>query len=207
MIGIINYEIGNLRSVEKALQHVGATTRWVRSPEDVDGCAALVLPGVGSFGDCARAFRATGLWQPVLDWIAADRPFLGICVGYQLLFEGSDESPNAEGLGIFGGRVGRFDDQGKTLKVPQIGWNTVKKLHPSPFLDGIADGASFYFVHSYYPVPDDLRVALLQTEYGVPFTSAVSRGNLLATQFHPEKSQANGLQLLENVVHLAKQPV
>ena len=206
MIGIINYEIGNLRSVEKALQQVGAETRWVRTPDDVEGCAGLLLPGVGAFGDCSRAFRATGLWQPVLDWIAADRPFMGICVGYQLLFEGSDESTDAAGLGVFKGRVVRFDDQRGTLKIPQIGWNTVRKLHPSSFLEGIEDGASFYFVHSYHPVPADLRSVLLRTEYGVSFAAAVARGNLLATQFHPEKSQANGLRLLGNFVARAMAP-
>ncbi len=208
MIGIINYEIGNLRSVQKALEHHGAEVKWVRTEADLDGVDGLVLPGVGAFGDCVKEFRATGLEPAVQAWIAADRPFFGICVGYQMLFEASDESPETPGLGIFGGRVVKFDDEGGKLKVPQIGWNTVSQLaQSSPFLTGIADEAYFYFVHSYYPqvAEKDQPHIALESEYGVRFAAAVQRGNLFATQFHPEKSQANGLRLLSNFVQLASQ--
>jgi len=203
MIGILNYEIGNLRSVQKALEHEGAETKWVRTAADLPGCDGLVLPGVGAFGDCVKEFRATGLERPVHNWIAEDRPFFGICVGYQMLFEGSDESPNTPGLGVFGGRVVKFDETKQ--KVPQIGWNTVAVKQPdSPFLAGIDDGSYVYFVHSYYPevAEKDRAHVALESEYGVPFAAAITRGNLFATQFHPEKSQANGLRLLGNFVNL-----
>lgn len=200
-IGIINYEIGNLRSVEKAFQASGAQTRWVRSPKDMDGLTGLVLPGVGAFGDCIKGLRAIGMWDAVKEWVAADRPFFGICVGYQMLFESSEETPGIDGLGIFKGRVVKFQDP--TLKVPQIGWNTVALKQKSPFLKDIADGTFFYFVHSYYPQVADSSISALETEYGVRFTSAVSKGNLIATQFHPEKSQKAGLQLVKNFVDLA----
>ncbi|MEM1060311.1 MAG: imidazole glycerol phosphate synthase subunit HisH [Verrucomicrobiota bacterium] len=205
MIGILNYEIGNLRSVQKALEHEGAPTKWVRTEADLAGCDGLVLPGVGAFGDCVKEFRATGLEGAVRDWIAADRPFFGICVGYQMLFEASDESPDVPGLGVFGGQVVRFDDRGR--KVPQIGWNTVQVRQPqSPFLEGIADGAYFYFVHSYYPqvAEADRPHVALEADYGVPFAAAITRGRLFATQFHPEKSQANGLRLLGNFVKMTQ---
>lgn len=207
MIGILNYEIGNLRSVQKALEHEGAATKWVRTEADLDGVDGLVLPGVGAFGDCVKEFRATGLEPAVQAWIAADRPFFGICVGYQMLFEASDESPDMPGLGVFGGRVVKFDDGQGQRKVPQIGWNTARQVAAhSPFLAGIPDDAYFYFVHSYYPQvaeKDGSHVAL-ESEYGVRFAAAIQRGNLFATQFHPEKSQANGLRLLGNFVQLAQ---
>lgn len=201
IIGIINYEIGNLRSVEKAFQSAGAQTRWVRSPQDTAGLSGLVLPGVGAFGDCIKGLRAIGMWESVKEWVAADKPFFGICVGYQMLFESSEESPGIDGLGIFKGRVVKFQDA--SLKVPQIGWNTVNVKQPSPFLNEIKDGTFFYFVHSYYPQVADPAITALETEYGIRFTSAVSKGNLIATQFHPEKSQKAGLQLVKNFVDLA----
>ena len=211
MIGIINYEIGNLRSVEKALQKQGADVKWVRNEADLSDCDGLVLPGVGAFGDCVKEFRATGLEPAVKQWIADDRPFFGICVGYQMLFESSDESPEVEGLGVFGGRVVKFDDQNHRLKVPQIGWNTVEivdsaaRQPQADFLNGIANEAYFYFVHSYYPevVDADQQYIALRAEYGVRFAAAIRQGHLFATQFHPEKSQDNGLKLLGNFVELA----
>lgn len=202
IIGIINYEIGNLRSVEKAFQASGAETRWVRSPKDLDGLAGVVLPGVGAFGDCIKGLHGIGMAESVKEWVAADRPFFGICVGYQMLFESSEENPGIDGLGIFKGHVVKFQD--KALKVPQIGWNTVAVKTKSPFLKDIADDTFFYFVHSYYPEPNEPSVVALETEYGVRFSSAVSKGNLIATQFHPEKSQNAGLHLIKNFVELAK---
>lgn len=201
-IGIINYEIGNLRSVEKAFQASGAETRWVRSPQDMDGLSGLVLPGVGAFGDCIKGLRAIGMWEAVKEWVAADKPFFGICVGYQMLFESSEETPGIEGLGIFKGRVVKFTDP--KLKVPQIGWNTVAVKQKSPFLADLNDGTFFYFVHSYYPQGVDPSISALETEYGVKFTAAVTKGNLIATQFHPEKSQKAGLQLVRNFVTLCE---
>ncbi len=201
-IGIINYEIGNLRSVEKAFQASGTKTRWVRSPQDMTDLSGLVLPGVGAFGDCIKGLRAIGMWDAVKEWVAADKPFFGICVGYQMLFESSEETPGIEGLGIFKGRVVKFTDP--KLKVPQIGWNTVAVKQKSPFLNEISDGTFFYFVHSYYPQGVDHSIAALETEYGVTFTAAVTKGNLVATQFHPEKSQKAGLQLVKNFVNLTQ---
>ncbi|MDE1170769.1 MAG: imidazole glycerol phosphate synthase subunit HisH [Verrucomicrobium sp.] len=205
MIGVVDYGMGNLRSVEKALQSVGAQTRFVTGPEGLEGLGGLVLPGVGAFGDCVRNLRATGLWEPIREWIAADRPFFGICLGYQMLFESSEEAPGAEGLGVYAGKVVRFPQKGAgfPLKVPQMGWNAVTVVRPGPVTEGVADGEHVYFVHSYYPQPADEGLVAMTTDYGGPFASAVGRGRLFATQFHPEKSQAAGLRLLKNFTALA----
>ena len=201
MIGIIDYGMGNLRSVEKALQSVGAKTRFVTGTAGLDGLTGLVLPGVGAFTDCVGNLRATGLWEPIREWIAADKPFFGICLGYQMLFEGSEEGPGVEGLGVFKGNVVRFP---KTeLKVPQMGWNEVNIVKTSAFTEGVVTGDHVYFVHSFYPVPADPAIVTMTTDYGLSFASAVGRGNLFATQFHPEKSQRIGLQLLSNFAKLA----
>jgi glutamine amidotransferase len=201
LIGIVDYGMGNLRSVEKALQAVGAKTRFVTGPAELDGIQGLVLPGVGAFTDCVHNLQATGLWQPIQDWIAADKPFFGICLGYQMLFEGSEEGPGVPGLGVFQGQVVHFPKSG--LKVPQMGWNGVQILKPSAFTEGVAEDDHVYFVHSYYPKPVDESLVAMTTEYGIPFASAVGRGHLFATQFHPEKSQRVGLRLLRNFVELA----
>ncbi|CAB4244353.1 Imidazole glycerol phosphate synthase subunit HisH [Methylacidimicrobium sp. AP8] len=193
--------MGNLRSVEKALASVGADPRRVTAPESLADLSAVLLPGVGSFGDCAARLTQAGLWGPLREWIAGGNPFLGICLGYQLLFEGSAESPGATGLGIIPGEVVRFP--ARVGKVPQIGWNTVRILRPSPFTQGIRSGDFVYFVHSYFPVPEDPEWVALETDYGVPFASGVCRGMLFAVQFHPEKSQRVGLRLLANFVDVA----
>lgn len=203
MIGIVDYGMGNLRSVEKALQSVGARTRFVSAPADLAGLSGLVLPGVGAFADCVQNLRATGLWEPIRAWIAADRPFFGICLGYQMLFEGSAEGPGIEGLGVFQGQVEKFALADQSLKVPQMGWNEVEVVHPSAFTEGVASGDHVYFVHSYYPRPADPALVAMRTTYGQPFASAIGKGNLFATQFHPEKSQRIGLKLLGNFVKLA----
>jgi glutamine amidotransferase len=202
MIGILDYGIGNLRSVQKALQSVGADAPFVRERTQLAALEGLVLPGVGNFGDCVRGLRGTGLWDDVLEWIAADRPFFGICVGYQMLFEGSEEAPDAAGLGVFRGRVVKFKDP--RLKVPQIGWNQLEVCQGTPFLKSVNTGDYVYFVHSYYPEPVDPSHVALRSDYGGPFACASARGNLFATQFHPEKSQKVGLQLLRNFVELTK---
>jgi len=203
MIGIVDYDIGNLRSVQKAFQHVGGEAVFVRTPEEIARVDALVLPGVGAFGDCVRSLAASGMWDDVLAWAKSEKPFFGICVGFQMLFESSEEAPGEKGLGLFAGTVRRFSDKHR-LKIPQIGWNTVTvKQSGAPLLAGISTGDFVYFVHSYYVQPKDASLVALETTYGDTFAAAVARGNLVATQFHPEKSQRAGLQMLKNFVALA----
>lgn len=197
MIALIDYGSGNLRSVEKALRHIGAEVKLVDSPEKLDGNDAVVLPGVGAFGDCATNLRSRGLWEPMQDWLRSGRPFLGICVGYQLLFEGSEESPEVSGLGFFSGQVRRFSTP--QLKVPQIGWNTLE-TQPSPLWKGLPENPFVFFVHSFFPSPTAASVVSATTEYGESFAAAVSKENVHGVQFHPEKSQANGLRILQNFV-------
>jgi glutamine amidotransferase len=206
IIGIVDYDIGNLRSVQKAFQHVGGEAVFVRSPEEIARVDALVLPGVGAFGDCVRSLAKSGMWDATLAWAkSGGKPFFGICVGYQMLFESSEEAPGEKGLGIFAGEVRKFSDR-HGLKIPQIGWNTVAVRQPgAPLLAGISDGDYVYFVHSYYAAPRDASLVALETTYGDTFASAVARGNLIATQFHPEKSQRAGLRMLKNFVELGRE--
>ncbi len=200
-LGIIDYGAGNLSSVCNSFRAVGVEGRLVRSESDLEGLTHLVLPGVGAFGDCSRALHEQGLAEPIRRWIAADRPFLGICIGYQILFESSEETPGAPGLGIFRGHVRRFPDCG--LKIPHMGWNAVTPLHPeAPIWQGMGEAPYFYYVHSYYPEPEDTAVVAATTHYGSTFAAAVCRGRLIATQFHPEKSQQLGLRLLSNFLSL-----
>lgn len=198
-VGVVDYGRGNLRSVSKALEASGARTCLVTKPEEISGLDALVVPGVGSFGDCAANLQATGLWAPLREWISSGRPYLGICLGYQLLFEGSEESPGVPGLGVLPGQVVRFSG-GPGRKVPHMGWNQLRNLN-GPLFDRIPEATSAYFVHSYYPQPADPDLASSTCEYGGPFAASVSRGALHATQFHPEKSQAAGLAILRNFLH------
>lgn len=206
MIALIDYGSGNLRSVHKALLKVGAEVRIVQRPEEMESADAAVLPGVGAFDDCIHALNHQGLLQASRQFIQSGRPFLGICVGYQALFEKSEEFNScAAGLGIFQGKVVRFSDQ-DGLKIPQIGWNQIEIVHPEcPLFRGVSSGSYVYFVHSFYPQPADSSIVATRTTYGQNFASAVWRGNLFATQFHPEKSQKVGLQLLHNFVQLARQ--
>ena len=203
MIGIVDYDIGNLRSVQKAIQHVGGEAMFVRTPREISKADGLVLPGVGAFGDCVRCLADSGMWDAVLAWAKSGRPFFGICVGYQMLFESSEEAPGRKGLGIFRGEVKRFPNA-PGLKIPQIGWNTVEiKQLGSPLLAGISSGDFVYYVHSYYVKPVEPSLVALESTYGETFAAAVVRDNLIATQFHPEKSQRAGLQLLRNFVELS----
>ena len=196
-VGIVDYGRGNIRSVENAFHAIGADAVLIRTPEELEGITHLVVPGQGEFGDCAANLKKQGMFQPICDWAAANRPFLGICVGYQLIFENGEESPGAEGFGILGGTVRRFPNVG--LKVPHMGWNSVTLTDPRhPIWNGMPENPFFYFVHSYYPEPTDTRHVAATCEYALPFAAAVIRGNLVATQFHPEKSQHNGLRLLKN---------
>lgn len=205
MIALIDYGAGNLRSVHKALVHVGATVRLVARPEGLRDAAAVVLPGVGAFDDCLNALRRQELIEATVACIREGRPFLGICVGYQALFDRSEEFNScAAGLGVFAGPVVRFP-AAPGLKVPQIGWNQLEIVRPDcPVLKGIPSGSHAYFVHSFYPRPLDPSLVVTRTEYGEVFASAIWRDNVVATQFHPEKSQAVGLRLLRNFVEWAQ---
>mgnify|MGYP001270492627 FL=1 len=202
MIALLDYGAGNVRSVQKALTAAGGDVQLVPSPELVKQADAVVLPGVGAFDDCINAMQQQELFEAAREFVFTGKPFLGICVGYQALFENSEEFNScAAGLGVFEGSVVRFPDT--EVKVPQIGWNEVHVTQPNcPILKGIESGSHFYFVHSYYPKPKDESIVATRTEYGVNFTSAVWRDNVFATQFHPEKSQKVGLQLLTNFVNL-----
>lgn len=201
MIAIINYEMGNLRSVQKALERVGHEAVITDRPETVLTAEKVVLPGVGAFRDAMAALHQRELIEPIRQSIAEDKPFLGICLGLQLLFESSSEDGQHEGLGIIPGRVVRFDLPAG-YKVPHMGWNQIQAQRSSPLLGGIDSGAYFYFVHSYHAEPTDQSLTLAAADYGGKFCAAVQRGNLFATQFHPEKSQADGLQLLKNFAEL-----
>jgi glutamine amidotransferase len=204
MIALIDYGSGNLRSAQKALLQVGADVRVVRKPGELADARAVVLPGVGAFDDCVHALQKQELLEASRQFIQSGRPFLGICVGYQALFERSEEFNScAAGLGIFKGRVVRFREQ-PGLKIPQIGWNQIEPTRPDcPLFRGIPAGSYVYFVHSFFPKPEDASIVAARTNYGGPFASAVWRDNVFATQFHPEKSQRVGLQLLKNFVELA----
>lgn len=197
LIAIIDYGMGNLRSVQKGLERVGFPAEVTRDATRIEAAAGVVLPGVGAFGACMDNLRTYGLIDTVRHVISRGTPFLGICLGMQLLFEESEEFGPVPGLGIFPGRVVRFPDM-SDLKVPHMGWNQIRKLQNPPHLRGIDDGAFVYFVHSYYVVPTDPALTATTTEYGIEFTSAIARDNVFATQYHPEKSQAVGLKILEN---------
>ena len=202
-IAIVDYGIGNLRSVQKAFESVGASAQLVTQPDLIRAADKVVLPGVGAFKDCVDSLRASGLLQPVLDHIASGKPFLGICVGMQMLFDIGCEDGEHKGLGVLKGKVVRFDvDQTMSLKVPHMGWNQLSVRKPSPLLNDLPEGAGVYFVHSYHCVPNDDSIIASTTDYGRPFVSSVWKDNVLATQFHPEKSQKVGLQILGNFARM-----
>jgi glutamine amidotransferase len=200
MIAVVDYGIGNLRSAEKALQHVGADARLTTNESDIEVADAVVLPGVGNFGACMQALRDSGLAGVTLAAARDGRPFMGICVGMQMLFDGSDESPGVPGLGVVPGRITRLPDH---VRLPQMGWNTLVLQPGSRMGAGLPDPAWCYFVHSYAPEPDDVGVVAAWCDYGRRFAAAVERGPLWATQFHPEKSGPVGLALLANFVKAA----
>jgi len=195
MIAIVDYGMGNLRSVEKGFLKVGVDARVVREPQAVDDADAVVLPGVGAFRDCIRNLAQTSMTESIMRSIQKGKPYLGICLGLQILFTESEEFGIYKGLDVFKGRVVRFQID---FKVPHMGWNNVKILRRTPIFDGIQDESFFYFVHSYYVVPDDTAVISTTTDYGTTFTSMVWKDNIFATQFHPEKSQESGLRILKN---------
>ncbi len=201
MIAVIDYGMGNLHSVEKALARVGGAVQLVRDPRAVDDAAGVVLPGVGALGDCMRSLHRLDLVKPILEFINQGRPFLGICLGFQALFESGEESVDEPGLGVCRGTVPRFPEN--ELKVPHMGWNQVRiQQQDCPLWQGIPDESHFYFVHSYYCQPANNELVCGTTDYGLTFCSMIWRDNLFATQFHPEKSQAIGLRMLENFVNV-----
>lgn len=202
MIAVVDYGVGNLRSVSKALERVGAQVRVTSVPAEIDAADAVVLPGVGAFAHCMDNLRGAGLEDCVRAAAASERPFLGICVGMQILFDESDEFGSVKGLGILPGRVRRFEPRDASLKVPHMGWNELEVKRPAPHLQGIGDGARVYFVHSYYVETPDPSIIATTTTYDVDFVSSAWRDNIFATQFHPEKSQATGLSLLANFARL-----
>ena len=205
-IALIDYGMGNLLSVSKALEHVGGKIQIVDKPEGISGASALVLPGVGNFGDGMKHLSSRGFVKPLLDWAASGKPLLGICLGMQMLLEESEEAPGVKGLGVFKGKVVRFPECGE--KVPHMGWNSISAGLDAPrsrFLKDVPDGSFFYFVHSYYAKPEDKTASVAVSDYILPFTAAVGKGNVFATQFHPEKSQDKGLAILKNFVDASKE--
>jgi len=196
-LAVIDYGMGNLRSVVRAWEHEGADACLVDAPDQISGFDALVFPGQGAIVDTMRLLETTGFDNAIRDWIAADRPFFGICLGLQALFEHSEEG-DTKALGIFNGSVKRFDVD-PSLKIPHMGWNSVSFEEGSPLTEGLCSGEDqFYFVHSYFIEPQDTDIALFHSDYGGSFVSGIQYGNCYATQFHPEKSQAKGLHLYRN---------
>lgn len=198
---IVDYGAGNLRSVARAVAHAGVEPRVTAVASEVEQARALIVPGVGAAEDTMANLRRAGLVEPILDYIASGRPFLGVCMGQQALFEASEEGGEHECLGVLPGRIVRFP---RGMTVPHMGWNTVEMRGDHPVFEGIPDGSYFYFVHSYHPAPSSPEVVLGETEYeGVRFASVVGRENVVATQFHPEKSGRTGLRLYSNFIRLA----
>lgn len=196
MISIVDYGMGNLRSVEKALEKLGCATRFVGTPEEIVSAESIILPGVGAFGDAVAELRRQGLVEPLRAFAAGGRPMMGICLGLQVFFESSDEAPGVEGLALLPGTVRRI--RGEGLKIPHMGWNSLSIRTDSRLFAGIAQETHVYFVHSFHVVPDDDTVVAASCEYGGRVVAAVERGALWGTQFHPEKSQDAGLRILGN---------
>jgi len=202
MIAIIDYQMGNLRSVQKGFEKVGHEAVITSDPAELARASKVVLPGVGAFGDAMAELRRRDLVEPIRAVVASGKPFLGICLGLQLLFDVGYEGGRHEGLGILPGECVRFDLP-HLYKVPHMGWNQLKFRRPAPLLSGLPNGTHCYFVHSYYVVPADPGVVAAETDYPQPFCSIVWRDNVYATQFHPEKSQSDGLRMLKNFAELA----
>ncbi len=200
MITIVDYGAGNLRSVVNAMTRLGYPSRITSRPGDVVNAQAVILPGVGAAADTMTNLKSLGLVNPLRQLIAADHPFFGVCIGLQILFTTTEEGGGHECLGIIPGRVRKLPPG---LKIPHMGWNQVKQRLTHPVFDGIPDEANFYFVHSYYVAPDDKSLVVGETEYGIPICSVIAKGNLVATQFHPEKSGEFGLRMYDNFIKLA----
>jgi imidazole glycerol-phosphate synthase subunit HisH len=200
MIAVIDYGAGNLRSVVNAINHLGYQARITASPEEILAAQAVFLPGVGAAGDTMASLKKLGLIPTIHRLADENRPLFGICIGLQILFSGTEEGGWHECLNIIPGRVRKFP---AGLKIPHMGWNQVKQKGQHPLFAGVEEGADFYFVHSYYGQPEDPSVIIAETEYGITFCSAMARGNLVATQFHPEKSGEAGLRIYDNFIKMA----
>jgi glutamine amidotransferase len=200
MIAIIDYGAGNLRSVANAITKLGYQPKITSDPSEMSKAQAVILPGVGAAGDTMASLKRLKLTNPIQQLATGGRPFLGVCVGLQILFTSTEEGGGHECLGIIPGRVRRLPSG---LKIPHMGWNQVKQMVSHPVFEGIPDEANFYFVHSYYVAPEDKSLVAGETEYGVRLCSVIARGNLVATQFHPEKSGEMGLRLYDNFIRLA----
>lgn len=194
MIGIIDYGAGNILSVKKALEYLGIDCKIIKSESDFKGTGKIILPGVGAFQAAVEKLKRSGTYEIINNWLRSNRPFLGICLGMQLLFEESEEAKGVKGFEIFNGKVVRF----RTQKVPQIGWNQVTIKRESKIMRDIKDGSFFYFLHGYFAKPQDKTIAVGDTDYHTVYSSAIEKGNICAVQFHPEKSGKVGLQLLKN---------
>ena len=203
MIAIVDYGMGNLRSVQKGFEHVGFQAEVTRDLQRIASARGVVLPGVGAFNACMANLRRFGLVEVVQEFVRQKKPFLGICLGFQLLFSESEEFGRQKGLDLFPGKVVGFRP-GEQHKVPHMGWNSIEKLKESPFLDGIPSGDFVYFVHSYYVVPDEPSLIATTTPYGLGFASSIATDHLFACQFHPEKSQSVGLRILSNFAQFAE---
>jgi len=203
MIVIVDYGMGNIHSVQKALEALGAKTIVSNKPADINSADKVVLPGVGAFDDAMLELEKQGLISPLQEYISKNKPFLGICLGMQIIFESSEEATLKKGLAVFKGTVKKFIP-GAKLKVPHMGWNQLKKSQntESPLLKGIEDGEYVYFCHSYYSDPQEKDTVIATTDYGGEFASVVGRGNIFGAQFHPEKSQETGLKILKNFIAL-----
>ena len=204
MIAIIDYDAGNIRSVEKALYALGQEAVITRDASEILRADGVILPGVGAFGDAMKKLNGYGLVQVIRQCVDEKKPFLGICLGLQLLFESSEESPGVEGLGILKGQVVRLPED-KGLKIPHIGWNDLRFPNMGRLFQGISEGAYVYFVHSYYLQAEDEKIVTAVSEYGACIHASVEQGNVFACQFHPEKSSDVGLQILRNFIGIAKQ--
>ncbi|MFA6716579.1 MAG: imidazole glycerol phosphate synthase subunit HisH [Victivallales bacterium] len=198
MIAIIDYNMGNLLSVSKALEAVGGNIRLVDKAAELEKFDSIILPGVGHFGDGMENLRSRGFEKPVFEAAEAGKPLLGICLGMQMMLDSSEEAPGVKGLGLFKGKVLRFPQTGE--KVPHMGWNDIKIRNANSLMDEVPDGSYFYFVHSYYAAPDEPETTVASCEYINEFTAIIGRNNVCGTQFHPEKSQKYGLKILENFV-------
>ena len=207
MISILDYDAGNIKSVEKALQYLGSEAVITSDRDTISNSDGLILPGVGSFGDAMEKIKNRKLDSIIEEFVSTGKPFLGICLGLQLLFKESEESPGATGLGLLDGKIIKIPydyPDGTHLKVPQIGWNSIKINPASKLLEGIPDESYFYFVHSFYLQADNISDVAATTEYGVTVHAAVERGNIMATQFHPEKSSDVGLNVLKNYISMTE---
>ncbi len=202
MIALIDYNMGNLGSVLKALEYANGDVRIVDNPSDLDKFSGCMLPGVGNFGDGMEELNSRGFVKPLRDFIHSGKAFTGICLGMQMLMDSSEEAPGVAGLGVIPGKVLRFPSG--SAKVPHMGWNSVRKLREVAGAESVADDDYFYFVHSYYVLPENPFDTVLECDYILPFAAAIGRENIFATQFHPEKSQNNGLKLLEQFVKRAE---